>query len=353
MPVAHQLTRPLKLKTLPKSFHWITVCHNIASWTSASPLVSHLVKNNYVIHSENDAVSRSYFKLNTLGNVVIKNWEAEWKKFLPFGKIQINELNLSRLNGDWDDKIMKEFRKLIPLPKHFVAAVNFKEESSDETKRKLLIALSRQSTSSKEEVQEIQIEQIRFIKNYFNKPARVKLCGGKNNDGVVEHQKILYESDDDTFCLQDMREYPEQKGLESGCTIFSLDLQQIFRAVMADAYGIRDNHQYLKLHPKLAPVKVVVLHECESSDKDFTTITQLTGEVCTMLRSINVTCWNGMSRQLTLTDVDELGAPFSIILPTSIFENGILFLRNLNTTIKMEVHMSTLKEKLLKYLGAS
>ncbi|XP_051962187.1 DNA polymerase subunit gamma-2, mitochondrial [Xyrauchen texanus] len=111
----------------------------------------------------------------------------------------------------------------------------------------------------------------------------------------------------------------------------------------------------LKLHPTLTPVKVALdmgrgsnlelRQVCEGLLQEFLDagISTWPGYLGTMLSSL----------ENLHTKYDEMGVLFTVMVSESTLKNGLLLIRNRDTTIRETMHISEIKHFLLKYISAS
>lgn len=111
----------------------------------------------------------------------------------------------------------------------------------------------------------------------------------------------------------------------------------------------------LKLHPTLTPVKVA-LDMGRGSNSEL-------GQVCEGLLQefleAGISTWPGYLDTMPLspdnlhTKYDEMGVLFTVMVSESTLKNGLLLVRNRDTTIRETMHISEIKCFLLKYICAS
>ncbi|KAI4894848.1 hypothetical protein NFI96_018293 [Prochilodus magdalenae] len=111
----------------------------------------------------------------------------------------------------------------------------------------------------------------------------------------------------------------------------------------------------LKLHPSLAPVKIALdmgrgptfelRQVCEGLLKEF--------------QEAGISAWPGYmdttqsSMESLHAKYDEMGVLFTVMISDSTLENGLLLVRNRDTTIRETMHISEIKQFLLKYTSAA
>nr|XP_023028589.1 DNA polymerase subunit gamma-2, mitochondrial [Leptinotarsa decemlineata] len=124
----------------------------------------------------------------------------------------------------------------------------------------------------------------------------------------------------------------------------------MFMNSICDAFDetlvVNKARKLLRLHKKLAPFKISLA--VSGADQSSTAeLSDLAVYICRQLRTNHVsTLLLPSSNQLKLDaqfkQYDELGVPYTILLSDSTLKDGIVFLRNRETTLKEQVHVSQL-----------
>ncbi|XP_017548504.1 DNA polymerase subunit gamma-2, mitochondrial [Pygocentrus nattereri] len=111
----------------------------------------------------------------------------------------------------------------------------------------------------------------------------------------------------------------------------------------------------LKLHPTLAPVKVALDMGRGSTSE----LRQVCEGLLQEFLEAGIYSWPGYldstysSMQSLHAKYDEMGVLFTVLITDITLENGLLMVRNRNTTVKETMHISEIKQFLLKYISAA
>ncbi|KAL2087225.1 hypothetical protein ACEWY4_018284 [Coilia grayii] len=111
----------------------------------------------------------------------------------------------------------------------------------------------------------------------------------------------------------------------------------------------------LKLHPNLAPVKVAL----DMGRGATIELRQVCEGLLTELLEADISVWPGyletlpQSLEQLQSKYDEMGVLFSVMISESTLENGLLLVRNRDTTIRETMHISEVKKYLQKYISAN
>ncbi|XP_069785825.1 DNA polymerase subunit gamma-2 isoform X2 [Narcine bancroftii] len=111
----------------------------------------------------------------------------------------------------------------------------------------------------------------------------------------------------------------------------------------------------LKLHPFLAPFKVAL----DMGKGPTVELRQVCEVLFRELSERRITVWPGyletmhMSLEQLSVRYDEMGVIFSIVINETTLENGLVQLRNRDTTMKEMVHISEVRDFLTKYIQKS
>lgn len=138
-------------------------------------------------------------------------------------------------------------------------------------------------------------------------------------------------------------------------------LEQGFLAFLLDAYtgnqespnnGMSDT-MCLKLHPRLTPYKMAVCYQ-GASDKS-TVLRKLASRVCKDLGKAGLVILSQVSSSPDTVFIqnDELGIPYTAVLQDSVLESGVVQVRNRDTTIKEQIHITQLVEFVQRNIAGS
>ncbi|NP_001081904.1 DNA polymerase subunit gamma-2, mitochondrial precursor [Xenopus laevis] len=141
--------------------------------------------------------------------------------------------------------------------------------------------------------------------------------------------------------------------LDRGILAYLSDaLQQTEAPAVRGQYHQRE---VLKLHPTLAPIKVAV-----DMGKGPTGELRLVCQgLSSELREQGVYVWPGYQETLhgsleqLYTKYDKMGVLFTVLVSESTLENGLLQVRSRDTTLKETIHVSKVKDFLVRYIAAA
>lgn len=113
----------------------------------------------------------------------------------------------------------------------------------------------------------------------------------------------------------------------------------------------------LKLHPNLAPVKVAL----DMGRGTTVELRQVCEGLLTEFLEADISVWPGYLQAMpqrqtldkSLSKYDEMGVLFTVIISENTLENGLLLVRNRDTTIRETMHISEVKKYLQKYINAA
>ncbi|KAF7711243.1 DNA polymerase subunit gamma-2, mitochondrial isoform X1 [Silurus meridionalis] len=111
----------------------------------------------------------------------------------------------------------------------------------------------------------------------------------------------------------------------------------------------------LKLHPTLAPVKVAL----DMGKGSTSELRQVCEGLLHELLDVGISAWPGYmdttqsSMDKLHTKYDEMGVLFTLMVGENTLENGLLLVRNRDTTIRETMHISEIRQFLLKYISAA
>lgn len=127
---------------------------------------------------------------------------------------------------------------------------------------------------------------------------------------------------------------------------------------LIDALYERDAGDFtLHLHRRLSPFKVVLLVEDEDANDDLRDLSRLVGyelennSKLNLLNRIEGETANNETLNENLSNVDQMGIPYSLVLGRDSLETGLIKLRSRNTTLSEVIHISDIPgyiEKIIK-----
>lgn len=135
------------------------------------------------------------------------------------------------------------------------------------------------------------------------------------------------------------------------CTI---DLQIAALSLIFDAANLTD--YYLALHRRIAPYQLALICNGEKErSKDLEDLAHYiellvenTEPKVKVLNELQPRNYSDGELNEQLTTYDEIGVPYSIVLNEKVLENGLLELRNRNTTLSETIHLSDVTNYLVK-----
>ncbi|KAJ8975493.1 hypothetical protein NQ317_016369 [Molorchus minor] len=182
-------------------------------------------------------------------------------------------------------------------------------------------------------------------------PGRYILTDTKSEKDDVQHCEILakYPWDDQlvesiNFNVTDRSYNAQQLQFKEGKKL--IQAQSIYVMLSREPLFQGKPRELLRLHRKLAPYKIS-LAITGSSAAVVSELSDLALYLCRQLRTNNVpTLYLPSSYKNTLeaqyNQYDELGIPYNVVLNDNTLKNGIIQLRNRDTTLKEQVHVSDL-----------
>ncbi|XP_072538895.1 DNA polymerase subunit gamma-2 [Salminus brasiliensis] len=111
----------------------------------------------------------------------------------------------------------------------------------------------------------------------------------------------------------------------------------------------------LKLHPTLAPIKVALDMGRGSTSE----LRQVCEGLLQEFLEAGISAWPGYmdttqsSLETLHAKYDEMGVMFMVVISDSTLENGLLLVRNRDTTIRETMHITQIRQFLLKYISAA
>uniref|UniRef100_A0A3B1IUT8 DNA polymerase gamma 2, accessory subunit n=1 Tax=Astyanax mexicanus TaxID=7994 RepID=A0A3B1IUT8_ASTMX len=141
--------------------------------------------------------------------------------------------------------------------------------------------------------------------------------------------------------------------MDRGVLAYLFNSLQIVQKV--DSKQMLHQRKVLKLHPTLAPVKVALDMGRGSTSE----LRQVCEGLLQDLLEAGISAWPGYTdtTQSSLdslhTKYDEMGVLFTVMISESTLENGLLLVRNRDTTIRETMHISEIRQFLLKYISAA
>ncbi|MCI4375728.1 hypothetical protein PGIGA_G00113170 [Pangasianodon gigas] len=111
----------------------------------------------------------------------------------------------------------------------------------------------------------------------------------------------------------------------------------------------------LKLHPTLAPVKVAL----DMGKGSTSELRQVCEGLLQEFLEEGISAWPGYmdttqsSMDKLHTKYDEMGVLFTVMVGENTLENGLLLVRNRNTTIRETMHISEIRQFILKYISTA
>ncbi|KAL7989617.1 hypothetical protein Chor_012283 [Crotalus horridus] len=141
--------------------------------------------------------------------------------------------------------------------------------------------------------------------------------------------------------------------LDSGVLAYLYDSMQVSENGLTKKKALQ--RKVLKLHPCLAPFIVAL----DMGRGPTVELRQVCQELFKELLENETTVWPGYletmqsSLEQLYTKYDEMGVLFTILISDATLENGLVQLRSRDTTLKETMHISRLKDFLIKYMSAA
>ncbi|XP_026566960.1 DNA polymerase subunit gamma-2, mitochondrial [Pseudonaja textilis] len=141
--------------------------------------------------------------------------------------------------------------------------------------------------------------------------------------------------------------------LDSGVLAYLYDSMQVSENGLTPKKALQ--RKVLKLHPCLAPIKVAL----DMGRGPAVELRQVCQELFKELLENEISVWPGYletmqsSLEQLYTKYDEMGVLFTILISDATLENGLVQLRSRDTTLKETMHISRLKDFLIKYMSAA
>ncbi|XP_070596457.1 DNA polymerase subunit gamma-2 [Erythrolamprus reginae] len=136
--------------------------------------------------------------------------------------------------------------------------------------------------------------------------------------------------------------------LDSGVLAYLYDSMQVSENGLTKKKALQ--RQVLKLHPCLAPVKVAL----DMGRGPAVELREVCQELFKELLENEISVWPGYletmqsSLEQLYTKYDEMGVLFTILISDATLENGLVQLRSRDTTMKETMHISRLKDFIIK-----
>ncbi|XP_008839821.1 DNA polymerase subunit gamma-2, mitochondrial [Nannospalax galili] len=142
------------------------------------------------------------------------------------------------------------------------------------------------------------------------------------------------------------------------------DLDRGLVAYLYDSFQLTENsfsrkkslhRKVLKLHPCLAPIKVAL----DVGKGPTVELRQVCQGLFNELLENGISVWPGYletvhsSLEQLYSKYDEMSILFTVLITETTLENGLIHLRNRDTTMKEMMHISKLKDFLTKYMAAA
>ena len=366
-------------------------CLNIRSIDS--DLKKILFKREYILNSSS-VNNQDDPPLGLLSYELLSNWKSEWWRSLlctykenhflnqPHTELSNKTLNIKKLHSECVFKntlfnLINKINLKINSPLSFIIktvpanstgdASPFSDEliKHSAINELLCIAVCVDEDNAVDKFENYSWLQTKWLRNYFRKPAKLQSL---NNDcSIGLHETCHYNSDEGKFVMQESFLLKNSFLQNSDCwkelhrilphntcelVVIIHPMKTFLLATFVDAYHtikVRPgyNPTLLCLHRFLAPIKMaVVVEESQSSDKLI-----LAGEICQKIREMNISCWNAVDKKLLYSDLDQTGVVYSVVINDKTMKNGLVGIRNRDTSLSVITHVSELFDKLYLYLA--
>ncbi|XP_007431408.1 DNA polymerase subunit gamma-2, mitochondrial [Python bivittatus] len=141
--------------------------------------------------------------------------------------------------------------------------------------------------------------------------------------------------------------------LDSGVLAYLCDSMQVAENGLTKKKALQ--RKVLKLHPCLAPIRVAL----DVGRGPAIELRQVCQGLFKELLENGISVWPGYletmqsSLEQLYTKYDEMGVLFTVLISDATLENGLVQLRSRDTTLKEMMHISRLKDFLIKYISAA
>ena len=322
-------------------------------------------------------------KIGLLSSELINNWKSEWWRFIYPLYLKSDDSTLPLLitcdaffntHHLYNEKVFlssienlfQNCRSQEELKLNSIQSFIFKARSRNDFDSLCFAKLVEEDIAS-EEYEKLCLEYTKWLRKYFRKPAKTMVSSNECDVGI--HDTCYYDEEmkgkftlQESFCLDVSRifqgiteQHRTNPTLLSGklkLVVLVHPLQGLLAATFADAYhSIKVSEEYnpelLCLHRFLAPIKSAVAIEGSLTEEKC----NFAQELCHKIQQMNISCWNCCDRDLQYNDLDEIGVPYCLTINDQTMENGLLGIRNRDTSLSTIVHISELFQKLHQYLS--
>ncbi|XP_021569269.1 DNA polymerase subunit gamma-2, mitochondrial [Carlito syrichta] len=141
--------------------------------------------------------------------------------------------------------------------------------------------------------------------------------------------------------------------LDQGVLAYLYDSFQLTASAFMRNDGL--HRKVLKLHPCLAPVKVAL----DVGRGPTVELRQVCQGLFNELLESGISVWPGyletvqFSLEQLYSKYDEMGVLFAVLVTETTLENGLAHLRSRDTTMKEMMHISKVREFVIKYIAAA
>nr|CAB3262834.1 uncharacterized protein LOC100183944 [Phallusia mammillata] len=308
--------------------------------------------------------------LDLLSLELINNVKKEWWKKFVMDKTDVTKIELEDFSKRCSDgqSILSNI-----VFEHWKKPENTKEKKLSSTAVNIvskggeadyLFLMLPCSKTPEMQYEESLSQQLRFLKKYIRKPAQLVAETVNGQTDVLS--SIVYKHNESKIEIVDcklmnhnqLKNFSEWNEIASSlqpissiCTIF-INVTSLLCAICLDAYHKVSFPNYeatlFCLHPYIAPVKVAIAIEGKEKNEK---LTEVADYLVQRINGMNVNCWNASEMNLTFSDLDHCGVMYCVILNDETIENGIVLMRNRDTSIKMPLHFTEVMAKLHLYLN--
>ncbi|XP_071954103.1 DNA polymerase subunit gamma-2, mitochondrial-like [Antedon mediterranea] len=138
-------------------------------------------------------------------------------------------------------------------------------------------------------------------------------------------------------------------GLDAG--VFAYLVEAVQQKQIKDSNGKTISRKILRLHRRLAPIKVAVVPS--KPDREIKELAEyLSKEFCQAGIKVFHIGETPISLDKEFFRFDEMGIPFIVVIDKETLKTGVTEIRNRDTTLKQQVHITGVKDIIQKHLNA-
>ncbi|XP_077980683.1 DNA polymerase subunit gamma-2, mitochondrial-like [Glandiceps talaboti] len=273
---------------------------------------------------------------------------------LPFGLAEIGHCFRKNINNDNMDKFILNLPEFTQMSMQFFSPAKIATKWMDTWQRQRIIWWRKfAGNSSKFHLTDIkQSESQQTVEVQYEFPWGVDSIERITNRGdadLLELQKETGISVQGKFGRRTVTPVVIETtaGLDRGILAYLLDAHQ--EKERSDKGKLR-TRQLLRFHTRIAPFKVAVVPVKNTRD-----LREISEHLARDLRKAGVNtlyvCEPQTSLEQQFIRFDEMGVPFTVVINEKTLKNGIIAMRNRDTTLKEQLHITEVTTLLLRNLA--